>query len=379
MTAHAFYDASNDPLVIGNWWKRTSDANVGIAGGASDLCVIDCDHGHPTREAAEAWVRRVNTSGRLPRTYTVLTGRRFDPNNPTKPEYGVQLYYSGAIPGSGHFDEEGGSGDVQSIGDYVMSVGSVHPKSGATYELIIDAPVVPVPEWVRSLAPPERERDAANDVPDAVADGWKTWLLEYAARNGVEVRDYEKRVPNGWWLGIKCPWEHVSGPGVDSSTVLGVLDGKLAFECSHGTCKAAKHDTATFKVLMSLLHRLDPESEPGADPVPMLGKAVAVSEPDENGDADGLDDAIRPKYPDEVWDGTAYGEFAEMCTRDNYIPKKFFSESMRTVVGAVVGDRLRSPIDGASPRAYTVIIAPPGSGKGTSFARVSDFFCAEPG
>lgn len=75
-------------------------------------------------------------------------------------------------------------------------------------------------------------------VHDATADEWKTWLLEYAVHHGLEVRDYEKREPNGWWLGVVCPWLHASGSaGNPNSTVVGVLDGRVRFKCSHGTCE----------------------------------------------------------------------------------------------------------------------------------------------
>src|ERR1017187_7098636 len=87
--------ATTDEAQVRAWWAKWPDANVGIACGESDLCVVDKDHGHATRESVVAWVAEVNASGRLLRTFTVLTGRRFDPLDPSKPEYGVQLYYSG--------------------------------------------------------------------------------------------------------------------------------------------------------------------------------------------------------------------------------------------------------------------------------------------
>ena len=82
----------------------------------------------------------------------------------------------------------------------------------------------------------------------------------------------------------------------------------------------------------------------------------------------------RPRYPDGVWDGTLYGEFADLCARDNFIPRKFFSESLRTVTGSIVGDCLSCTLDGVNPRAYTIKIAGPGAGKGTSDDRVRQLF-----
>src|SRR6202034_3917578 len=57
-------------------------------------------------------------------------------------------------------------------------------------------------------------------------------------------------------------------------------------------------------------------------------------------------------YPVDVWNGTIYGEFAECCTQDNKIPKEAFIESLKTVMGAVVGDRLTSDGQKIHPRQY---------------------------
>jgi hypothetical protein len=273
------------------------------------------------------------------------------------------------VPGSGTFDLEGCQGDLQSIGDYVLAVGSIHPDSGEAYEVLIDAPIAPLPEWVKALAPARFAHDEASNVDDATADEWKTWLLEYCDHNKVEVREYGKRVTNGWWLGVKCPWEHRSGEGVESSTVVGILDGKLAFECSHGTCKAAKRDTAVFKAEMQRLHG-DFKREPGVDPVVVFGSRAQAVDADE---FEVVGNTARPAYPDSVWAGTVYGEFADYCADGNYIPKRFFSEALRTVVGSVVGGQLTTDYQGVNARAYTVLIGPPGSGKGTAITAARQF------
>jgi hypothetical protein len=82
----------------------------------------------------------------------------------------------------------------------------------------------------------------------------------------------------------------------------------------------------------------------------------------------------RPTYPIEVWDGTAVGEFVKLCTAGNNIPGKVFAESFRCALGAVVGDRLSCPAEGALPRTDTIIIAPKGKGKGTGIRWSVRFF-----
>jgi hypothetical protein len=90
-------------------------------------------------------MRRAN----LPETYTVHTGRRT--NKDGSPEYGVQLYYADTMPSVGEFALGGGTGQVKSLGGYVMAAGSIHPESGEAYELMTDAPIAPLPGVVRSL------------------------------------------------------------------------------------------------------------------------------------------------------------------------------------------------------------------------------------
>src|ERR1035441_7832505 len=79
---------------------------------------------------------------------------------------------------------------------------------------------------------------------------------------------------------------------------------------------------------------------PEPDPVAILGGSVP-KEVDTSMDAEVLPKGPRPVYPLEVWEGTVYGDFGKACSARNYIPQKFFIESLRTVVGAIVGEQLR--------------------------------------
>ena len=55
------------------------------------------------------------------------------------------------------------------------------------------------------------------------------------------------------------------------------------------------------------------------------------------------------------------------------MPRTMYVEAFRTLTGAIVGDRIDCVIEGV-PRAYTVMPAPPGKGKGTSIRRAYSFF-----
>lgn len=82
-----------------------------------------------------------------------------------------------------------------------------------------------------------------------------------------------------------------------------------------------------------------------------------------------------PIYPLQIWKGTDYANFAEICTRNNFIPPEFLIESVKTVTGAIVGHQISAPdIEGCIPRFYTVLMGGAGSGKGTSIAYAMSVF-----
>jgi Bifunctional DNA primase/polymerase, N-terminal/AAA domain len=272
-TNNGFKSATLDEDTVRSWWDHEPLYNVAVATGPSGLCVVDVDHGLESLDSLDGWL---SVHG-LPYTYMVRTGRR--------PEFGVQLYYSGTGLKSTGWRLEDSSGDIRCATGYVMAAGSIHP-SGEAYEVLVEAlvgPITAVPDAVKALTIKANDPSIALTVDDETADAWKTWLLEYMGWNEIDARDYEKRVPNGWWLGITCPWtdEHQSGPGAESSTVLGILDGKIAFECSHGTCKANRRDTAAFKEAMKVNASLL-GGEPGADPSVTLGTGLPTKKTPED-------------------------------------------------------------------------------------------------
>jgi len=139
-----FKDASNDEETIRRWWRAKPDANIAIACGASGLAVLDVDHGITDEMAFREWYNR-NVANE---TRVVRTGRR--------PEFGIQIYFSGAVPDVGLWKRDGCEGQVKSLGGYVMAAGSIHP-SGEPYTVLDDWPLFAIPDWVRALKSAERE------------------------------------------------------------------------------------------------------------------------------------------------------------------------------------------------------------------------------
>ena len=71
-------------------------------------------------------------------------------------------------------------------------------------------------------------------------------------------------------------------------------------------------------------------------------------------------------YPFWAWEGTPYHDFAERCVERNHIPRRYFVEGLKTVVGAICGHRIRLENNSMDARFYTVLLSDVGGvGKST--------------
>ncbi len=135
--------ASNDPIVIDQWWQQWPEANVGIVTGkASGLVVLDVD---PKNGGDESLLDQIAANGPLPNTVECLTGGG-----------GRHLYFQ--YPGQLIQNSAGllGPGlDIRGDGGQVVAPPSVH-KSGNRYvwEASSDpmvAPIAPLPDWIARI------------------------------------------------------------------------------------------------------------------------------------------------------------------------------------------------------------------------------------
>lgn len=112
---HGFKDASCDPLVVGDWWRRWPRASIGIATGAAGLVVVDVD----VKNGAEgdvSWRGLVADLGDdLERTASVLT-----------PSGGRHFYYlAGSTEVACSASRLASGIDVRAAGGYVIAPPSV--------------------------------------------------------------------------------------------------------------------------------------------------------------------------------------------------------------------------------------------------------------
>jgi hypothetical protein len=327
LTAHGFKDATVIADQLREWWTKWPDANIAIACGASGIAVLDIDKGLPDMAAALAWCERNG----IPRTYAVRTGRR--------PEVGLQVYFRGTVPDVGLFELDGCSGQVKSLGGYVMAAGSIHPDTKEKYEALHgDCELAELPENIRALQT-KRAQVNVSGVTEKIPEG--------AGRHAALFSILGK----------------LRASGLDEAGLLAAIipinDSICEVPLPYADLQDMARNASRFAV---------------PEPVGEVTIAAPVVEADTSEDADDEKKTPHPKYPDHVWQGTAYGDFADLCARDNAIPKRFFSEAFRTVVGSLMGGKVRADVQGGIPRIYTVLIAPPGKGKGTACSLVQDFF-----
>jgi hypothetical protein len=161
LTPHGFKDATRDTEIIRQWWTTWPGANIALHPGRSEKSVLDIDYGLEDKAALFAWMQRNG----IPNTYTVRSGSR--------PEYKAHLYFDGALPDVGSWELDGCSGQIKSLGGYVLAAGSKalhggkHDKPGEPYE-VIDGELgvfAPVPDVIRGLRKPVAEKTNNSKVP----------------------------------------------------------------------------------------------------------------------------------------------------------------------------------------------------------------------
>ena len=309
------------------------DANCGVAGG-EDVIILDSDRESRLRELAgsewEAWTRTYSvTSGRPDRVHFYYTP------TPEALAFGNRKLKEPGIDGNNF--------ELKGEGAQVVAEGSIHPETGGVYTIAQDLPLMPFPAGLVALlrelhgrANPSGKREWSLPVHDG--DGRDDFLIQQAGK--LRNAGASEAI-------IRA---HLDELNSDSSVI---ADPKPAEDLDRIARSAARYHV------------------PADEPTVVIAKQIKPPE------AAPLHQGVRPVYPTEVWDGTALGEFAKLCAHDNNIPRKLYAEAFRCCLGAVVGERLSCPVEGALPRSYTVIIAPKGKGKGTAIRRAVRFFSQE--
>ena len=327
--------ATTDVETIEQWSRETPDANCGSVAKESGVLFFESDEPGVIKKFTEA------------------TGESF------------KTFTAQSRPGRFHFyfKQTDLTRKVGSIGQsilkfgtlrqhnaFVVSPGSVHPTTGEPYIVARNVPLIDAPDsfisWLASfrdgLTKPDVTREkiesgGRNDALTSYAgklrnsglseDEMLTVLLRYNAENCVPPLSDKEVSIIAWSIGKKPA-------GSAQATVLigGVPAG---MQSSHTGSQVA------------------------AD--------LVVEEPEPE---------IEIEYPYWAWNKTLYEEFANVCGVDNLVPKEYFIESAKTIVGAIAGHRvLPSRMPHQEARFYTILLSAHGGiGKSSAVKWAEEMF-----
>ena len=337
---------ANDAEQIKKWAAKWPNANVAIALGKSGKTVLDIDHGLTNMDAARAWLIR---NGLPTDTYMVRTGRR--------PEFGLQVYFDGIMSDVGIWRLDGCEGQVKSAGGYAMAAGSVHPDSGEAYTAVVEyaehynaidsleTNIAKLPDVVRALHTKQEKTDSGN--PKVPKTAWTLPVHESENRTGFLMEQTGQLRNMGF--GKDALLARMRELNEDPDIIADPLDETRLEQTAENQ---AKYLVPAPPPTVTIGHK----PEPSIVVVEELEKALTA--------------LPLPAYPFSAYEGTLYMDFARIAQNGNHIPLEFLIEGAMTYVGAVVTEHLASTQYEITPRLYTVLIGPPGIGKGTTFKRI---------
>ena len=251
---------------------------------------------------------------------------------------------------------------------YCVSPGSVHPTTGLPYTIVDDSPIIPAPtsliKWLEAQRTNQAETNANSDLMSdspipfgqhdvtlfAIACTLREKGLEYGEMLPVVARHAERCVGRGadWYDMVqnKCRSACHYPAGNPTPTVL--IGGKLPGEAVVAQPKQSQQPQ---------------QSNIEIIPAGKFKNPVKVK-------------TSLAEYPLWVWEGTIFEEITEACGNDNFIPKEFTIEALKTITGAVCGHRIQPQgARGQQPsRWYSILIGPGGIGKSTVVNWLLDMF-----
>lgn len=314
---HAVNSASRVPDIALKAWNDGHEANYGVAGGPSNITIVDVDKGIPNATALKNWMDAVG----LPETFTVQTGR--------DGEFGAHLYYSGAVKTT-PYQIEGVVGELRGNGAYVVGPGSIHP-SGKKYTIINDVTIVPLPEGMIQLAA-NKQKSMADFKP---GEG--------------------SLIPEGnRWAHLQAKAGTFKNLGLDEEGIYNALKNFCSNNCENGD----NYPDGKIKQLAEWA--ASPECE-GSEQTPIL----TFGSPDPEADS-----AI-PELPLSVIEGDYLGDLSGAITAGTFIPPSFARADLKTIMGSILDGKIAFPGEETiHTRHWTGIISSrPGAGKSVCWNR----------
>lgn len=315
---HAVNSATRDAALAYKAWDDGHEANYGVAGGQSNLTIIDVDKGIPNYAALKDWMQ----ANGLPETFIVQSGR--------DTSFGAHLYYSGAV-NTTPYEIQGVIGELRGIGAYVVGPGSIHP-SGKRYTILNDAPVAALPENMQNLAA-SKKKSMAGFKPEKGA-----------------------LIPEG------NRWAHLQSKAGKLKQE-GIVDEDVLYACLKSFAENFCENGANYpdgKIRQLAEWAATDECEAGEPE-----GVITCGSPDPEADAS------IPEMPLEVIEGDYIGDLAGAITAGTFIPPSFARADLKTIMGSILDGKIAFPGEETiHTRHWTAIISSrPGAGKSVCWNR----------
>ena len=304
-------------------WKEKQPANPGVSCGMSNLAVLDVDHGIESVEEFESWCKEFN----IPRSFTVVSGRK---------GFGCHVYFTGAVK-SCSFTLGKATGEIKSLGGYVVYAGAVHPDTGNQYKILHDVDLIPLPAGLETMA-----KDKGKTPLD---------INKTMAENGGKI-------PGG---ARNAHWTSLAGKllnmGFDEEGIYESLIRVSKLHFDDGENYAVENDAKA----RDIAHRANSQWDATA-PGPVVY----------SGDGMGKVSSVTKDIDPEAMEGDWLSELGHLTTDNTWIPMSFASSVAQTILSESLDQMIGYPgFKNMHLRNYNILLSPsPESGKGQSWERV---------
>jgi Bifunctional DNA primase/polymerase, N-terminal/Primase C terminal 1 (PriCT-1) len=328
--------ATTDEAKILAWDSETPNCNAACVAKNDSVCFLETD-----RPGGGVIAEYEQETGEKFKTFTVSSSpghfHFYFKQTDASRALGALVQGPGGIP----------FGSFRQHNAYVVAPGSIHPETGKPYRVMIDAPIIPIPDslinWLRSKIQGKQEKPATADGP-------------------------RQLVPHGFiHAAITSEAGRLRKFGYEPEAIRSAL-----LDWAHANCEPPLDDKRIEQVALSMAN-YKPED-------PRLNEFVKVDKDVEIIPA-GTDVAAEEvvqetfEYPYWCWNGTLYEDYALLAGEGNVIPKEFFIEAVKAYVGAICGHRVLPFVNpDQEARFYTILIAPAGSGKSTATKWTREMF-----
>jgi hypothetical protein len=260
-------------------------------------------------------------------------------------------------------------GSLRQNNAYVVSPGSIHPDSGLPYLLVDPSPIIPIPAGLVAWLISQRAKaqtsspslHGSEPIPHGMHDVTLTAIAGKLRQDGLEREEIEAvliRTCEARCVGYGSDYVDMCAKiaksicrypaGDPTPTVL--IGGKLPGEI---TAKQLAEQKAL--------------ANASAPPPNHVEEVQEVTQNE-------IQEQVN-EYPYWCWNGTLYEDFATLCGENNVVPKEYFIEAVKTVVGAICGHRIlpfKAP--NQESRFYSVLVGPAGCGKSSATRWARDMF-----